>query len=292
MRVFVTGAGGGIGSAVVPELISAGHEVLGLARSDHSAQAVTEAGAAVLRGDLQDAEILRAGAASCDGVIHLAFGHDFTRFAESVAEEGRVVETFGDALKGSGKPLVIATGTPAVPGRASTEDDPGPADGPAAGRFRNARTALALAGQGVRSAVVRLPRSVHARGEQSGFASVLVDAARRTGVSGYVGDGTQRWPAVHRLDTARLFRLVLENGDPGTVAHAVADEGDPMLAIAQIIGERLGLPTKSVPAEDYGFLGGIFAIDQPSSSALTRERFGWRPTHPSLLDDLRTGDLA
>ncbi|MEV5573698.1 SDR family oxidoreductase [Spirillospora sp. NPDC052269] len=290
MRVFVTGAGGGIGSAVVPELVSAGHEVLGLARSDRSAQVAAKAGATVVRGDLQDADILRTGAAECDGVIHLAFGHDFSRFAEAVAEEGSTVETFGAALKGSGKPFVIASGTPAIPGRASTEDDPAPTEGPAGGRGRNARTVLGLADHGVRSAVVRLPRSVHARGEQSGFASILIAAARRTGVSGYVGDGTQRWPAVHRRDTARLFRLVLENADPGTVAHAVADEGDPMLTIAQIIGDRLDLPAKSVPAEDYGFLGGVFAVDQPASSAITRERFGWRPTHPSLLDDLRTGD--
>ncbi|WP_042394652.1 SDR family oxidoreductase [Streptacidiphilus carbonis] len=292
MRVFVTGASGLIGSAVVPELIAAGHTVLALARSDASAQAVTAAGATAFRGDLADPDSLRAGAGEADGVIHLAFGHDFSNFAGSVAEEGLAVEAFGAALKGSGKPLVIASGTPAVAGRPSTEDDPAPTEGPAGGRGRNARAVLDLAAQGVRSAVVRLPRSVHGRGERTGFgfASVLIQAARRTGVSGYVGDGAQRWPAVHCQDAARLFRLVLEEAAPGTVAHAVADEGDPMRAIAEAIGRQLGLPTEAVPAEGFGFLGTIFGIDQPSTSTVTRERFGWQPTGPSLLEDLAAGD--
>ncbi|EFC80198.1 SDR family oxidoreductase [Parafrankia sp. EUN1f] len=291
MRVFVTGASGGIGSAVVPELLAAGHEVLGLARSDTAARAVAAAGATVLRGDLNSPESLRAGAAETDGVIHLAFGHDFADFGKMVAEEGRAIETFGAVLKGSDKPLVIASGTPAVPGRASTEQDPAPADGPVGGRGRNAQTVLDLAGNGVRSAVVRLPRSVHAQGEGYGFASVLIAAARRTGVSGYVGDGSQRWPAVHRLDAARLFRLALEQAAPGTVVHAVADEGDTMRAIADVIGRQLGLPTQAVPAETFGpFLGNVFAIDQPASSALTQERFGWQPTGPSLLEDLEAGN--
>ncbi|MCM3921021.1 SDR family oxidoreductase [Frankia sp. AiPs1] len=290
MRVFVTGASGGIGSAVVPELIAAGHEVLGLARSEASARAVTAAGATALRGDLDAPESLRAGAAQSDGVIHLAFGNDFTNFGKSVAEETRALETFGAALAGSGKPLVIASGTPAVPGRASTEQDPSPTDGPVGGRGRNALTVLDLADKGVRSVVVRLPRSVHARGERFGFASVLIEAARRTGASAYVGDGSQRWPAVHRLDAAQLFRLTLEQATPGTVAHAVADQGDTMRAIAETIGRHLGLPTKAVPAENFGFLGGIFGVDQPASSAWTRERFSWQPTHPSLLEDLEAGN--
>jgi nucleoside-diphosphate-sugar epimerase len=290
MRVFVTGATGGIGSVLVPELMTAGHEVLGLARSDPSAQALTAAGVSVLHGDLDDPESLRAGAVQSDGVIHLAFGADFNNFEKSVARETRAVEIFGAALEGSGKPLVIASGTPAVPGRTSTEQDPFPADGPVGGRGRNAQTVLDLAERGVRSAVVRLPRSVHAAGERCGFASALVDAARRSGISGYVCDGTQRWPAVHRLDAARLFRLVLEEAAPGTVAHAVADEGDTMRSIAEIIGRQLGLPTEVVPAENFGFLGNIFGIDQPASSAVTRERFGWQPTHPSLLEDLEAGN--
>ena len=290
MRVFITGASGGIGSAVVPELIAAGHEVLALTRSDASAQTVTAAGATALRGDLNDADSLRAGAIEADGVIHLAFGNDFTDFARCVAEETLAVETFGAALKGTGKPLVIASGTPAAPGRPSTEEDPAPTDGPVGGRGRNAQAVLDLAAQDVRSAVVRLPRSVHARGGRYGFASILIEAARRSGVSGYVGDGTQRWPAVHRVDAARLFRLVLEEAAPGTVAHAVADEGDSMRAIAEAIGRQLGLPTESVPAENFGFLGNVFAVDQPASSAITRERFDWQPTHPSLLEDLEAGN--
>lgn len=290
MRVFVTGASGGIGSVVVPELLAAGHEVLGLARSDASAWAITAAGAAVLRGDLDDPDSLRAGAAESDGAIHLAFTNDFTDFANSVAAETRAVETFGAALEGSGKALVIASGTPAVPGRSATEHDPMPTDGPIGGRGRNAQTVLDLATRDVRSAVVRLPRSVHARGGPYGFASLLIEAARRTGVAGYVGDGTQRWPAMHRLDSARLFRLALEHATPGTVVHAVADEGDTMRAIAEAIGRQLGLPTAAVLAETFGFLGGIFGVDQPASSTLTRERFGWQPTRPSLLDDLEAGN--
>jgi nucleoside-diphosphate-sugar epimerase len=290
MRVFITGASGGIGSAVVPELIAAGHEVLALARSDASAQAVRTAGATALRGDLNDPDILRAGAAEADGVIHLAFGNDFTDFERCVAEEALAVGAFGAALKGTGKPLVIASGTPAVAGRHSTEEDPAPTEGPVGGRGRNAQAVLDLAAEDVRSGVVRLPRSVHDRGGPYGFASILIGAARRTGVSGYVGDGTQRWPAVHRLDAARLFRLTLEEAAPGTVAHAVADEGDGMRAVAEVIGRQLGLPTEAVPTENFGFLGRVFAVDQPAASAITRERFNWQPTHPSLLEDLEAGN--
>jgi len=290
MRIFVTGATGGIGSVVVPELMAAGHHVLGLARSDASAQALIAAGASALRGDLNDLDSLRRGADQSDGVIHLAFGHDFTNFPKSVAEEALAVETFAAALDGSGKPLVIASGTPPVPGHICTELDATPTEGPAGGRGRNAQTVLDLAEHGVRSAVVRLPRSVHAQAQGCGFASVLIEAARRTGISGYVGDGTQRWPAVHRLDAARLFRIVLEQAPPGTVAHAVADEGDSMRSIAEVIGRQLGLPTGAVPAESFGFLGSIFGIDQPASSEITRERFSWQPTHPSLLNDLEAGN--
>ena len=289
MRVFVTGATGGIGSVVVPELIAAGHEVLVLARSDSSAQALAATGASVLRGNLEDPESLRAGAAQSNGVINLAFG-SVNDFPKAIAEETLAVEIFGAALEGSDKALGVASGTPVVPGRTSTEQDPSSTDGPVGGRGRNAHTVLNLAERGVRSAVVRLPRSVHAAGKRCGFASVLVDAARRAGVSGYVGDGTQRWPAVHRLDAARLFRLVLEQAAPGTVAHAVADDGDTMRSIAEIIGRQLNLPTEAVPAENFGFLGNVFGVDQPSSSAVTRERFGWQPTHPSLLEDLEAGN--
>lgn len=290
MRVFVTGATGGIGSVLVPELMTAGHEVLGLARSDASAHALTAAGASVLRGDLDDPDTLAAGAVQSDGVIHLAFGADFNNFEKSVARETSAVEAFGASLDGTGKALVVASGTPAIPGRTSTEADAFPTDGPVGGRGRNAQAVVDLAERGVRSAVVRLPRSVHTAGGRCGFASVLIDSARRTGVSGYVGDGTQRWPAVHRLDAARLFRLVLEHAAPGTVAHAVADEGDTMRAIAEVIGRQLDLPVEAVAAENFGFLGRIFATDQPSTSALTREKFGWQPDHPGLLEDLAAGN--
>ncbi len=290
MRVFVTGATGGIGSVLVPELMAAGHEVLGLARSDASAQALTAAGASVLPGDLNDPESLRAGAVSVRRGGPPRLRRRLQQLREVGGEGDPRCRDLRRRPRGSGKPLVIASGTPALPGRTSTEADAFPTDGPVGGRGRNAQAVVDLAERGVRTAVVRLPRSVHAAGGRCGFASALIDSARRTGVSGYVGDGTQRWPAVHRLDAARLFRLVLEQAAPGTVAHAVADEGDSMRSIAEVIGRQLDLPVEAVPAENFGFLGHIFATDQPSSSARTRDRFGWKPTHPSLLEDLEAGN--
>lgn len=293
MRVFITGATGTIGSAVVGELLTAGHQVLALARSDASAASLEKRGAAVLRGDLDDHDSLRKGAVESDGVIHSAFNHDdFSAegFQKSMTQEAAAVETFGAALEGSGKPFVIASGTPIAAGRASTEKDPPLTDGPVGLRGRTAQAVLDLARRGVRSGIVRLPRSVHERGVRYGFASLLIETARRAGFSGYVGDGAQRWPAVHRLDAARLFRLVLERGEPGTVAHAVGVEGDSMRSIAEVIGRGLGLPAQSAPAEAFGYLGGIFALDQPSSSAWTREKFDWSPTHPTLLADLEAGN--
>jgi nucleoside-diphosphate-sugar epimerase len=285
MRIFVTGASGWIGSAVVPELIGAGHQVLGLARSDSSAAAVTGMGAEVLRGDLNDLDALRAGAAGSDGVIHLAFIHDFTRFEASIQADARAIEVMGAALEGSGKPLVIASGTPALPGRVATERDSAPSGGPAAGRGVNAQTALDMASRGVRSSIVRLPRSVHGKGDH-GFIAVLIGLARDKGVSGYVGDGSSRWPAVHVLDAAHLFRLAVEQAPAGSVVHAVGDEGVPIADIAAVIGRRLSLPAASRPAEDFGFLGMILAVDQPASSGITRELFGWRPVQPGLIEDL------
>ncbi|HEY0189408.1 MAG TPA: SDR family NAD(P)-dependent oxidoreductase [Cellulomonas sp.] len=290
MRVLVTGASGGIGSAVVPELLAAGHQVVGLARSERAAATIVAAGAEPLHGALDDLDGLRAAAQQVDGVIHLAFGNDFSNIQANVDEESAAVAALGGALVGSGKPFVLAGGTPAVPGRLSTEADPALIDGPLAGRGRTAQLVLDLAQQGVRSGVVRLPRSVHAGTGRYGFASVLIAAAQRSGAAGYVGDGSQRWPAVHQADAARLFRLVLEQGEPGTVAHAVGDEGDTMRSLTEAIGARLGVPVQQVPAESYGFLGTVFVVDQPSSSARTRERFGWDPTHPSLLDDLAHGE--
>jgi nucleoside-diphosphate-sugar epimerase len=288
MRVFITGGTGLIGSAVVAELLGNGHTVLALARSDASAQAVEKAGAEPLRGGLGDLDVLRAGAARADGVVHLAFGHDFSSaeaVARSVAEEGAALAALGERLVGSGRPLVTVSGTPQVPGRASTESDPIQTTGPVGGRGRSVAGVLGLASQGVRSTAIRLPRTVHNQGT-GGFAGLLTDIARRSGVSGYPGDGTQRWPAVHAVDAAVLFRLALEQAPAGTAWHAVADEGDAVRDIAGVIGRRLGVPVQPVPAETFGPLGEIFATDQPSSSAHTRQALGWEPKHPSLLEDL------
>jgi nucleoside-diphosphate-sugar epimerase len=289
MRVFVTGASGWIGSAVVPELLGAGHQVLGLARSDASAAAITAAGAEALRGDLDDLETLRTGAASSDGVIHLAFIHDFTQFEASVGADRRAIETMGAALEGSGRSLVIASGTPAVPGQVATERDDAVPSSPAAARMANARAALDTAARGVRSSVVGLPRTVHGDGDRHGFIPRLIGFARDKGVSGYVGDGSNRWPAVHVLDAAHLFRLAVEQAPAGSRLHAVGDEGVPIREIAEVIGRHLNLPTASVPAEEFGFLGQILAIDQPASAALTRELLGWRPVQPGLIEDLDKG---
>lgn len=288
MRVFITGGTGLIGSAVVAELISNGHTVLALARSDASASAAQAAGAEPLRGALADLDVLRAGAAQADGVIHLAFSNDFSSpeaVANAIAEETAALETLGAELVGSDRPLVTVAGTPAVPGRASTEADPPPTVGPVGGRGRAVMAVLDLASLGVRSSAVRLPRTVHNQGA-GGFAGVLTGIARRSGVSGYPGDGEQRWPAVHALDAAVLFRLALEQAEAGTSWHAVADEGDKVRDIAEVIGRRLGLPVKPMPVDSYGPLGPIFANDQPSSSAHTRQVLGWEPKHPSLLEDL------
>lgn len=290
MRVFVTGASGGIGSAVTAELIAAGHQVLGLARSDASAQAIASMGGTPLRGKLSDLDKIRAGADQAEGVINLAFSNDFTNLQAGIDEEALAVRAIGEVLTGTDKPFVHAGGTPIVRGRASTEDDPNNTEGPVGGRGHTANRVLALADRGVRSAVVRLPRSVHLRGSAYGFCSILIANAQRTGVSAYVADGSQRWPAVNRLDAARLFRLALEVAAPGSVLHAVDDEGDTMLSLAQAIGGVLALPVESVPPEHFGVLGIIFGLDQPSTSALTRARLDWDPSHPSLLEDLTAGD--
>jgi nucleoside-diphosphate-sugar epimerase len=288
MHVFVTGGTGLVGSAVVAELLGNGHTVLALARSETSALAVEAAGAEALRGGLADLATLRTGAAQADGVVHLAFANDFSTadaLAQAVAEESAAIATLGEALVGSDRPFVTVSGTPYVPGRASTEADPPPTEGPVAGRGRAVMAALALASRGVRSTAVRLPRTVHNEGK-GGFAGMLTDIARRTGVSGYPGDGAQRWPAVHVLDAAVLFRTALELAPAGTSWHAVADEGDAVRDIASVIGRRLGLPVGTVPPETYQTLGPVFATDQPSSSTHTRETLDWKPTHPSLLEDL------
>ncbi|MDQ2812858.1 MAG: SDR family oxidoreductase [Actinomycetota bacterium] len=288
MHVFVTGGTGTIGSAVVAELLSHGHTVLALARSDASARTLKDAGADPLRGEIADLDVLRAGAAQSDGVISLAFSRDYgdpDGLAQAITQESAALAALGHELTGSGRPLVTVSGTPWVPGRASTEADPLPTDGPVAGRGRSVNALLELASRGVRSSAVRMPRTVHHEGK-GGFAGLLADQARRTAVAGYPGDGTQRWPAVHALDAAVLFRLALDSAPAGTSWHAVADEGDAVRDIAAVIGRRLGLPVEAVPEENFGPFGPIFAMDQPASSARTRDALGWHPTHPSLLEDL------
>lgn len=288
MHVFVTGGTGTIGSAVVAELLGHDHTVLALARSDSSAQTLEDAGAEPLRGGLGDLDVLRAGAAQTDGVISLAFGRDYSNadaLAAAITEESAAMAALGEALIGSDRPIVTVSGTPWVPGRASTESDQVPTDGPVGGRGRSQIALLDLASRGVRATAVRMPRTVHNEG-RGGFAGLLTEQARRAGVSGYPGDGTQRWPAVHALDAAALFRLALESAPAGTAWHAVADEGDAVVDIAAVIGRRLGMPVEAVPEENFGPFGPIFAMDQPSSSTHTREALGWEPTHPSLLDDL------
>jgi nucleoside-diphosphate-sugar epimerase len=300
MRVFVTGASGWIGSAVVPELIGAGHEVTGLARSDASAAALTRAGARVHRGDLDDLDGLRGAAGASDGVIHLAFNAGLVRsgdFQGAVDADRRAAGALGEALTGSGRPLVIASATVVLPpGRVGTEQDaPGlnPADaGSPRARLATEEAALSLASRGVRSSVVRLATAVHGDGDH-GFLAALVGIARARGVSGFLGDGSSRWPAVHRLDAARLFRLALENAPAGSRLHAVADEGVPTRDIAELIGRHLDLPVVSVPADDasgqFGFLAWFLAADHPASSTLTRQLLGWQPAHPGLTDDLSEG---
>jgi nucleoside-diphosphate-sugar epimerase len=288
MRIFVTGATGFIGSAVTTELINAGHSVVGLARSDAGAQSLVAAGAEALRGDLEDLENLRSGAAMSDGVIHTAFIHDFSKFKVSCEIDQRAIEALGAALAGSNRPLVVTSGLALlVSGRAATEED---APVPTSGSYPRASevTAVSLLARGVRASVVRLPQ-VHDRVKQ-GLVSYLINIARQKGVSAFVGDGRNRWAAVHVLDAARLYRLALEKGTAGARYHAVAEEGVPVREIAEAIGRGLKLPTVSVSAERAGeHLGplGLFAgLDLVASSALTQTWLDWRPTQTGLMDDL------
>jgi nucleoside-diphosphate-sugar epimerase len=293
MRVFVTGATGFIGSALVPELINAGHQVLGMARSDAGAQSLIAAGAEVHRGDLEDLESLRSGAAKSDGVIHLAFIHDFSQFEANCAIDGRAIEALGAELVGSDRPLVVTSGTAlTAPGRLATEEDR-PSD-----RFPrlSEKAAEALAGRGVRTMVVRLPQ-VHDPVKQ-GLVSYLVATAREKGVSAYVGEGLNRWPAVHVLDAAKVYRLALEKGSAGARYHPVAEEGVPLQEIAESLGRGLKLPVVALSQEEavahFGWLGMFAGLDCPASSALTQEWLGWKPTAtlPGMIADLDQAQFA
>jgi nucleoside-diphosphate-sugar epimerase len=289
LRIFITGASGWIGSAVVPELMSAGHQVLGLARSDASAAAIANLGADVLRGDLTDLDVLRSGALFSDGVIHLAFVVPSVSEAATQADAA-AIETFATALAGSGKPLVVSGGTLSTPGRVTTERDELVAVGPIAARVTNMRSALAAADRGIRSCLVMLPRSVHGNGERHGFIPQLIAAARAKGVSGYIGDGACRWPAVHVKDAASLYRLAVERAPAGAVLNAVGDEGVPVRRIAEAIGRHLNVPARSLPADEFeGMLVRLLSTDMPASSAITQDLLGWKPDHPSLLEDIEQG---
>jgi nucleoside-diphosphate-sugar epimerase len=290
MRIFVTGATGFIGSAIVPELISAGHQVLGLTRSDAGAQSLTAAGAQVHRGDLNDLESLRAGAALSDGVIHTAFIHDFSKFQEVCEVDRRAIEALGAALAGSDRRLLITSGTGianSAPGRSATEEDAPDISHPIP-RVASELAAASLAAKGVRVGVMRLPQ-VHNTVKQ-GLVTYAIELARQKGVSAYIGDGGNRWPAVHVLDAARLYRLALEKLEAGARYHAVAEEGVPMRDVAEVIGQGLKVPVISISPEEapahFGWLAAFAGRDLPASGALTKERLAWQPAGPGLIVDL------
>jgi nucleoside-diphosphate-sugar epimerase len=289
MRVFVTGATGFIGSAIVQELITAGHQVLGLARSDAGAKSLVAAGAQVHRGDLEDLESLSSGAAMSDGVIHLAFNHDFSKYMDNCQADRRAIEALGSVLAGSDRPLVVTSGTAVVftPGRVATEDEP-PTPSSMSPRSVSEEATTVMVSRGVRASAMRLPQ-VHNRIKQ-GLITYLIEIAREKGVSAYVGDGRNRWPAAHLIDTARLYRLALEKGSAGAQYHAVAEEGVPLRDIAEVIGRGLNVPVVSKSPEEvadhFGWLGFFVGVDAPASSAKTQERLGWRPTQTGLISDL------
>jgi nucleoside-diphosphate-sugar epimerase len=296
MRVFITGASGHIGSALVSELLEAGHEVTGLARSDKSAAALAALGAEARRGDLDDLDGIREAAAAADGVVHLAFKHDAMLagdYESAVAADLLAIGAMTEVLKGTGKPFVGTSGTLMLAlggaGRVGTEKDAFES-GP---RIDAENLVIGLADSGVRSSVVRLPPVVHSELDHHGFVPILIGIAREKGIAGYVGDGTNRWPSGHTLDAAHLYRLALEKAPAGSRLHATGDEGIPFREIAEVIGQQLGLPAASVTPEDaaahFSFLGPLVSLDNPTSSVLTQELLGWQPAHPGLLEDLRKG---
>jgi len=294
VRVFVTGGSGFVGSAVVTELIRSGHEVAGLARSPASAARLSGLGAAVVGGSLGEIDRVRAAASASDGVIHLAFGHG-EPYEQANHADRLVIAALVDALAGSDRPLVVTSGTLVLsPGRVGTEHDAPDPSAPGAGRVGGERAALAGPARGVRASVVRLAPSVH-EGQRRGFAGTLIDIAERTGVAGFLGDGSQRWPTLHRQDAAVLYRLALEKAPAGSILHGVGEQGVRLRAVAELIGARLQLPVRRVEEEDaaehFGWLAPIVGADAPASSELTRELLSWRPTHPGLLDDLASGEF-
>ena len=296
MNVFVTGASGWIGSAVVDELLAAGHQVTGLARSDASAAALAAKGARVRRGDLDDLESIRAGAEVADVVIHLANKHDFADPAASNAAERGAVQTIGDTLAGSGRPFLLAAGVAALAsGRPATEADASPFHGADSPRGGSENLALEFVDRGVHTVSLRFAPTVHGRGDH-GFIAALAAVAREKGVSGYPGDGTNRWAAVHRTDAARMVALGLQKAPAGTRLHAVAEEGIPTLEIARAIGRAFDLPVASIPAdvaqEHFGWIGRFFAMDLAATSTATRELLGWTPTGPTLIEDLDAGGYS
>jgi nucleoside-diphosphate-sugar epimerase len=293
MRIFVTGASGWIGSAVVPELIAAGHQVVGLARSQESADAIAAAGAEPLVGSLDDLESLRAGAKDSDGVVHLAFKHDFSDFAGAGRSERAAIEVFGDELAGSDRPLLLAAGFAGFGlQRPVTEEDRSSFVGPDAPRGGAENLALSYAERGVRSVGVRFGASVHGMRDH-GFVAYLAEVARTKGVAGWIGDGANRWPTVDRADAARLVALAVEKAEAGSVVHAVGEEGVTGRAIAEALGARFDLPTASIApdaaAEHFGWMSMFFGTDMPASSAISQERLGWTPTGVGLLDDIAAG---
>ena len=289
MRIFVTGASGWIGSAVVPELVSHGHQVLALARSDASAAAVRAAGADAISGDLENAALLREAAEGSDAVIHIAYRHDLGQTGGAEAD-ANAIGAFLAAASGTDKRVIVTGATITTPGRSATEDDPLLPIGPIAARIENLRNALAAAHDGVDVSLVMIPRSVHGDGERHGFIPQLIARARENGVSAYVGDGENRWPAVHIADTAVLYRLAVESAPRGSVLHAVGEEGVRLRRIAEAIGRQLDLPAESRPAAEFGMpLGALLGIDMPASSIRTQELLQWHPTHPGIIEDIELG---